>query len=92
MGWIRKFLMLFGRQYVMCRVNQALTFYIRHAYPIAGRWYVKSTTRAGGHCMLTNQNRVTSLENFDPNMVASTFELWMPITKRCDAAVSMYDD
>lgn len=91
MGWIRKFLMLFGRQYVMVRYSEQLTFAIRHAYPIAGRWYVRSTTHSRGHWILTNQNRVTSLEHFDPAVMTSSFQLWMPITDRCDAGVHMYE-
>lgn len=92
MGFLRILLMRCGRQYVMIRSSNRFSFYIRHAYPIAGRWYV-STYRGGGHLLLTNDNRVTKFERLDPMNVDSSLvsELWMPITERCDAGVRMID-
>ncbi len=92
MGLIKKILMLFGRQYVMLRYSNSQVFHVKHAYCIAGHWYVKSAD-GGGNFILTNSIRVTDLEHphFDPATMVSSNELWIPVTNRVDAGVRMYD-
>ena len=84
----------------MLRYPNASPVHLRHAYPIAGHWYVKAVdakgnfnTRRRGHFMLTNSTRVDNPEKppFDPGTSMSSNELWIPVTNRVDAGVRMYE-
>ncbi len=76
----------------MLRYSNAQSFYIKHAYCIAGHWYVRHVDGAGNF-MLTNSIRVVNPEKppFDMGATVSSHELWIPITNRVDAGVRMYE-
>ncbi len=97
----------FGAQYVMLRCGHQLTFRVNRAYCIGGRWYTRTLQKKARDCpsggevlpaghaywMLTNATRLTSAESadFDPSTMHVSHELWLPLTDKVDAGVSMYD-
>lgn len=94
----------FGAQYVMLRCGHQLTFRIKRAYCIGGRWYThtlhkkKTLTPNGGEVpagdafwMLTNDARLSENKTVEPSTMVVSKELWIPLTAIVDAGVHMYD-
>ena len=97
----------FGAQYVMLRCGHQLSFRVKRAYHIGGRWYThtyhkkdRKLDRAGegtvvpkGHTywMLTDTTRLSKAEGIEPGTMVMSHELWIPLTPEVDAGVRMYE-
>ncbi|KKM82568.1 hypothetical protein LCGC14_1318300 [marine sediment metagenome] len=96
----------FGAQYVMLRCGHQLTFRIKRAYRIGGRWYTHTYHNKDRDCpsdsgsvipkghayyMLTDTTRLTKAKGLDPGTMVMSHELWIPLTEEVDAGVRMYE-
>lgn len=95
---------MLGREYVFVRNSGRLTFTIKRAHLIAGRWYTRSIDRGSVerqrpapekktyiYWMLTPENKITDFAEFEPGSMVSTHELWLPLTKKVEAWLVMLD-